>query len=237
MKMNEEFMREIWYRIRYEIPWIGKLYEKLIGKKRLEKIHQNQNKKLRAYGIEVIQNIEEILPDLGVKFFIDFGSLWGMFRDKKLIDYDWDIDYSLIITENFSWNNLETTLINNGYKKVKEWKLDGKITEQCYELKGVRIDFFGRWVCEDKMTGYTYGKASKLKKYNEYNVYSISTPNFSDTIKLNIDNFTVTIPTNTEQYLSLIYGDNWMIPDPNCALGPAIHYLENKVGIRKFFYD
>ena len=229
--MNNNVKR-IWYRIK-QYPLIGVPYQKLIGNRKTEKLFQQKSRQVKAFGKDAVALIEKALPELGVLYYIDFGSLLGVIRDHQFIDWDPDIDYALVITEKFDWSKLQKVMNTVGFTKIKEWRLEGKITEQTYMINELTVDFFGHYRSDDKMTAYVYSRIKgHIYKDGEYGVYSVITPSVSETKMDNIEDIWVNVPVNAEQYLVSLYNDDWDIPNPKWVAfsGPAYHFIDGKVG-------
>jgi len=49
-----------------------------------------------AKWVETLKEIKHILDDVGVKYWLDFGTLLGAVRDGKFIPWDTDIDLGML---------------------------------------------------------------------------------------------------------------------------------------------
>ena len=102
--------------------------------------------------------------------FVDYGTLLGVIRDKKIIEWDDDIDLGIIINDLFTWNNLEEIMYSFGLKKKHEFVYNNEITEQNYEKDYVSVDFFRHYEANDYSISYFYDR-NKNKKYPAENFY------------------------------------------------------------------
>lgn len=217
------------------------IVEKYIDKKNeKEKIIKAKDILLREVGYELISKVENTLADKGVMFFLDFGSLLGIIRDGKLIEYDRDIDYGIVISEYFTWKDLEMSLNNQGFKLIKQFSLDGNITEQTYVFNNLTVDFFCHY--KDNLQSYVYEYYRKKgyiynSKY-EYHVAKVNLKTVEHLKKIKIDNINITIPSDSDKYLESAYTDKWTERNPEwCAnMCPGYLELDEKIAYIKYFY-
>lgn len=71
--------------------------------------------KIRA--LADLRLIKKILGKLNVKFFLMYGTLLGVYRDKDFIEHDTDIDIGILGTDNIDRVRIE--LENNNFRIVK----------------------------------------------------------------------------------------------------------------------
>ena len=141
-----------------------------------------------------------------------------MIREKRLLKNDYDIDYGVIIDDQNSWKILETSLAEIGYKKIRDFLLDNKVTEQTYRNnKGAEIDFFGHFIINDNLYFYSYDKLQEVEYPSEnlWTAYILNNGKYKGTKIIMTDIGMVTVPSNAEEYLSCNYNDDWMQPNPN----------------------
>lgn len=231
--MSKDSIKTIWHWIK-QYPIIGIPYQKLFGKKKTEKLFKEKSEHVKKYGVSAVKYIEEALINLGVPFYIDFGSLLGVIRDRKFIEWDPDIDYAIVVDKQFEWNKLQGELGKYGFRKIKEWKQEGIITEQTFQIEKLTVDFFAHYIEGSSMEAFVYSRVKgHIYKNNEFGVYSVITPRVFDTTQVSIGEVSVSVPTNAEEYLASLYNTDWKIPNPNWVAfsGPAYHLLPGCVGI------
>ncbi|MDY6063075.1 MAG: hypothetical protein SPI53_04740 [Erysipelotrichaceae bacterium] len=225
-------IKKIKYRLK-NISFIGKTYEKFIGSKKVKKIENERRKSLKNDGLKNIAIIESALSESGVRFFLDFGSLLGIIRDRKFMEWDSDIDYAVYINDEFTWDKLEEILKGCGMKKLKQFRYNDEITEQTYINGKLTIDFFNH--TEDEKNSYTYvyfnKKGIKYKNDNEYSVSKLCMYKVKGIKIININETDIHIPDEPEKYLASIYTDGWKIPNPNWVAekGPSWNEIENAI--------
>ena len=175
-------------------------------------------------GNNVIEDIEKVLDEyvpLQNRYFLDFGGLLGVIRSGKLIKWDNDVDYGIIIDESFSWSDLEKYLLSKGYEKKKQFKFNNMITEQNYEKNGVGVDIFAHYLTNKGSLCYCYYRKNG-HIYNdryEMHVMQFYTTRLDNTSLFTGEDMKVHIPNNVEKYLADIYTSDWRIPNPNWVAG------------------
>ncbi len=111
---------------------------------------------LQENGLEITSKISKVLDNSGIEYFFTYGTLLGLIRNGGFMKHDIDLDLGVIRTGEFSWNKLNSLLTNVGFKQLHEFSLDGEITEQTYEYKGMTIDFFIYEKENEHMISYVY---------------------------------------------------------------------------------
>ena len=170
-------IKKVWYRFK-SIRIVGDTYQKLIGDKKIQRKVALEKEELEHNGINYLNTIEETMNKSGGLYYVYAGTLLGIIRDKKLIKWDRDIDYAVVITDKFSWKDLETAMSLSGFKKVREFKLDEMVTEQTYKVKGLLVDFFEQFYEGAKRIQYSNEHISDVTydSDSEYSVYRVVLP-------------------------------------------------------------
>lgn len=69
----------------------------------------------------------------------------------------------MVITEDFSWSDLQKVMAKSGFRKIREFVFEGLVTEQTYQVDKLTIDFFGQFYDGNKMIQYSYDKLDGVK--------------------------------------------------------------------------
>lgn len=226
--------KEIKARIK-SIPLIGNTYNLLYGNRKTARIIQKKRELLHSEGYDLAGRIDDALTNRNVLFYLDYGSLLGIVRSGRFIGHDYDMDYSIYITEDFGWNDLEKVMLGLGLKIAHQFRLNGVITEQTYAFGALTVDFFGHFDDDKNSIAYLYYK-KKNKVYHsvcEWNVAEIRAKKIAGTKRIKADGRIYTVPDEAEEYLASIYTDNWRVPNPNWESdkGPAWNDREDLIGI------
>lgn len=228
-------VKRIWHKIK-AIPLIGVPYQWLIGKRKAEYEVKKQKQAFDDNGLRYINTINQILQKTNAIFYVYAGTLLGIVRDGALIKWDLDVDYAVVINDSFGWEHLEKTMHASGYKKVREFVLDGEIREQAYQVGKMKIDFFGQFYDGDCMVQYSYERIPEIRypDSDAFSVYKVTLPKVTKTKYINVDEVKVPVPENAEDILASIYNDDWRVPNPNWKSnsGKASQLIEGKFGYR-----
>lgn len=221
------------------VPIIGNIYDRLYGNKKVKRIQEEKRELLHKNGYDLAEKIENVLFGCNVMYFMDFGNLLGIVRSGHFISHDFDMDYGIYITEQFGWNDLESVLGSIGLKKVSQFTLNGKITEQTYAFNELTVDFFNHFEDEENNIAYIFYK-KKSKIYNsiyERSVAVLKMYKFHGTKKIQTEGKTFTIPNEPEKYLASIYTEDWRVPNPNWVSekGPSWNARDDLIGILETF--
>ena len=217
----------------------NRFLKKLLKIYKQAKINKLQRKKINSikkHGPNIVQELESCLKNTGLVYFATCGTLLGLIREKRLLKNDYDIDYGVIIDDQNSWKILETSLAKIGYKKIRDFLLDNKVTEQTYRNnKGVEIDFFGHFIIKDNLYFYSYDKLQDVEYPSEnlWTAYILNNGKYKGTKIIMTDIGMVTVPSNAEEYLSCNYNDDWMIPNPKFEsnTGKGCHKIKDMFGV------
>lgn len=223
--------------------FFGALYDIYLNIK-LKKIIKTKNKKFSESGIETFQDLCKLLNERNIKFWLCYGTLLGYVRENGILKHDFDFDIGL-------WNDdyskeLESALEAHGFKLMHQFKsiTDYPAFEQTYEKNGVSIDFFYHYANEDKIWTNVFYR-EKFEDNLEKGLFRIRKLDYpkAELQKVTFLNTSVFIPSNAEEYLAEIYGDNWRIPDPNydwhngpknnCTVSDAYGIMENTIQITR----
>ncbi|MBE6288214.1 MAG: hypothetical protein E7099_08540 [Mediterranea massiliensis] len=189
-------------------PFTNFLYKKFHIEERVRFYHErNQMADFAKKGDGVIEYIHAVLKQSGNDFFIDAGTLIGIYRDGQLLKRDMDVDIAVKVNDQKDAFKIRKLLQENGFilKIMFRTSKDGLI-QDAFDYNGIRVDlcYFKSSIKNDychilfddnKIAKMTFSKieATKLYKYKNQNVY---------------------IPMDTEKYLEERYGKKWRKPDP-----------------------
>jgi len=161
--------------------------------------------KYRVYNVETaavnLLEFKRVLDKYNINFWISHGTLLGVYRDGKLIDYDHDCDISLKVSEFSKFIDAHEGLLEVGFKPIRliynERKFQRSVS---YGRKKTYIDVMGyRKINNDlweRMPGCVLLRDSQIKELN--------------TIKFQGETFNVV--QDIERYLLAHYGKKWRQP-------------------------
>lgn len=210
-------LKTLKYKIK-NIPFIGNTYQLLIGNRKIKREQNLAKQRLQKYGIDLLTQIESTLDSFTGDFlyFADYGTLLGIVRDHNFIGWDMDVDYAVILNEDFDWVKFENHLRNNSFKKVREYQYKSKIKEQTYEYKGLTIDIFFKTDDGENSIAYGFYKKEDYRYDTPYERH-VNETKYIRILKTRKEAFKgihVTVPENAEAYLENIYSKSWHVPNP-----------------------
>lgn len=208
--------------------------------------HRKENKNFLKNGKKVLKQADIAFKEIGVNYWLEFGTLLGAIRNKDFIKHDLDLDFGMFLKD-YSKNN-EAILKKHGFKKIRSFTIDngeyGREESYCY--LGVTIDIFYFTKIPDSNQAYCHlfkpleGK-SRDKTIRELG--GLIPKEFKLEIKsigsIQFLNKEYPIPLASENHLTDIYGSSYMIEDPTWETGKGertnVSILTDKVGIRKMY--
>ncbi len=186
----------------------------------MKKIKENYKKEIfKRKAPNILLLLVDILEKNEIYYWIEYGTLLGVIRENKIIEHDYDIDIGMLESK-IDKVKLEKILKKNGFKKFGEISLNGKVTENKYRYKKLKIgiDFYFFSEEKNKIKGYCYSKlpnltyTETLKKLNGLIAYECIFKKF-DIIKYEVYGKETKIPQNYSEHLIEYYGKDYMIPD------------------------
>ena len=159
----------------------------------------------RKYDIIELKNVTNILQELNIKYWLDYGTLLGAYRNKKVITYDCDLDISILFDkELFNSESLCEILSQDYY--IMHHSVDSYICiypKNNPQFTMVHIDIYF-WHIESKL----------VKSITWSNIY---TPNhFYDELEsVELNGLDFKCPRHLDQYLQFRYGIDFMEEKPN----------------------
>lgn len=192
---------------------------------------QKRRNEISKYGLSVIKEIDQYINASGIECFVDSGTLLGTVRERKLLSWDYDIDFGIFLTKKHGWDYFETCMTQIGYKKVKQFIYNNDITEQTYKKADILVDFFNHYSDENHSYYYAYiwKQGFLYANLNYMHALRYKTVKITGLKMAKLDSISVHIPKEAEQYLSALYGEDWRIPNPDWkedGLLPTCEFLE-----------
>lgn len=139
---------------------------------------------------------KKISDKYDIEFWLSFGTLLGVYRDGKLIDYDHDIDISIRTSESNKFILADKELIENGFEPVRVEVRSPLIS---WGRKGTYLDVYGF----SKRDDVTWSMAH----------YLIPDDQIKEFEYIEFEGEFFNTPKDVEKYLSTHYG-NWRVPAP-----------------------
>ncbi|MFJ7838524.1 LicD family protein [Lysinibacillus sphaericus] len=158
-----------------------------------------EDKNTNEYATNLLKELIKHLNKGNVDYFIDYGTLLGIVRDGKLIEWDEDIDFKVRDTSKDNLLELLNTFIGK-YPSItlkKDQSSGIRLCIACTNINPFTIDFEVLkekdecYFTDEYIFPYEFFIASSLYRWNEIEVK---------------------VPKLYEKYLVYIYGDDWRVP-------------------------
>jgi hypothetical protein len=101
--------------------------------------YKRKRKMIQKYGFELLEDIHSILNQEKIEFFVDFGTLLGIIREKSFIKHDLDMDVGVIKQDDETIKKVKDLLINNGCVLKYEYIYKGKLYSPLIDLEKIFV--------------------------------------------------------------------------------------------------
>lgn len=143
--------------------------------------------------------ISKILDDLNIFYFIQGGTLLGARREKKFIEWDWDVEISLLYEDlNLNFDKIINELIVRGFNITSCNKNKHNIKIDC-------IKDYSEEVSSYTLLGWSYHPTENKYKRGQMNIPEKFLKKYEKIIFYNKEFNT---PYPIDEYLTYQYG-NW----------------------------
>jgi len=175
---------------------------------------------------KALKEATDLLDELGVRYFLAFGTCLGLVRDKGLIKWDWDVDLISLGEDNEKIETNVDKLTAAGFTEFKrkqdipKWKKsetekseENYVRTYSFKKYGCRVDIDPAYISAD-------GESRIILKGRKREMFCAKYPAhwFDTEITSDVEyrGKRYRIPHNVEDYLESNYGPNWNVP----AYGP-----------------
>ncbi len=158
-------------------------------------LYEGRKEMDKEVAIRNLKELAELLSAAGIQSGPAFGSLLGIVRDHDFIAWDEDIDMYILQEQETAFRSLLWKMRENGFELVRyDWRGLYSVMRD-----GEYIDF------------YVFRSVSPELRNNGGPTF-IFEKYFRDTVRVNFKGVSLTIPSDSEELLSFLYGDSWRTP-------------------------
>lgn len=174
-----------------------------------------RNKIFRKNALNLLKHFKNTLDSYEIKFWLEFGTLLGAYREHNFITHDCDLDVGVFYKDRLK---IYQCLISAGFTFVHEYRTygDSKLGfEQTFEYLGVTIDIFYFHIDNNQLYCNSYSIfPNSTNEKDGFQVKKIFW-NYMGFSKIQFQNMEFDVPAPIENHLIEHYGKNFMIPNPN----------------------
>jgi hypothetical protein len=179
----------------------------------------------REHMHDISHYVSDCLLKIGVIHWLEGGSLLGAVRENgKLLDWEDDIDISILLNEDTTWERLSTQLFEQGERDgyfINSFQVAGLVTVsfdaprpwpfrwERNRLRGeIRVDIaVYRKVISHGAAVLERRSPKGIMPDTEYGGYGVPLGIVLPTSKINFEGRNIACPKNSDAYLRLLYGD------------------------------
>jgi len=174
---------------------------------------------IKEQAIQNLKDIKAILNELGIIFWLDFGTLLGAYRDKDFCEGDEDdVDLGLWYKNKSKTEEVIKRAEEKGFIVLHNWKNeitlgrgDSRVDLFFYHRNGEEA-YTNLYTIKDEVANYVVVPANLIENYQTINFYK--------------EEFL--IPSPVEEYLKVKYGD-WKTPISREVYRPSNSNLHKAV--------
>lgn len=150
----------------------------------------------KKIALEVLSEVSQYLE--GYQYFLDAGTLLGVYRNGDFIDHDTDLDFAIVMdpTQELNFPTPEWPL-------VAVWNYRNYPMQRAYVYKGIVIDFYFY---------YSNIEENMIVNHNDHGVLKLKLTDSLPITPYKFKNRKVNLPQSAEKVLESEYGSEWRIP-------------------------
>ncbi len=151
---------------------------------------------------ELLFYTDRLFKEHNVPYWIDYGTLLGMYREKDIIAYDDDVDCSIDLKYTDNITSLASQIENDGYVLDSSNK---DVVQRIFlsEVNKLHIDIF------------TFRSTGKVMESQYKPTYDFLIENIKPMGTIQCWGREFPAPNDIPLFLAMRYGEDYMIPRPN----------------------
>ncbi len=193
---------------------IGKTKARLTRSRRLSIENEKKRQGIQSIGISVLKDVQDILRDLDVQSFADFGTCLGLVREGHLLYHDLDMDIGVIAGRE-KMDEIHRSMEDKGYRIWRQYAWQDRIVEESYYFGDIKVDLNYYENTDRSARTWLFYRKPKYKYKNTWTRHVVEM-NYSPISGIHFREFDgkqVALPNNPEQLLEEKYGPGWKHPD------------------------
>ncbi len=211
----------------------------VLGKRKRDSIRNKKRlmkaaRRVQEVGPEIFRVFSQIVQEEKCEFWPFWGTLLGAYREKGFIKHDDDIDVGMFSKD--IGLRLVDKMIEKGFVVLhvavdKDFK--GGL-HLAFKYKDVKFDIYS--FDKDEVSGvntvfcpipYNYAKWGEACRTDIMDILHVKVPGWKSLIEIPFEDGKISIPSNTDEILKVLYGVDYMKPMPGIKAEQQL--TENKI--------
>jgi len=169
-----------------------------------------------TYLVDCFRYTNGFLKEIGVKYWLDFASLLGLYRDQRIIPWDKDVDFSIMVEDAPRILEHYEKIRKAGYHPMYRSHKEIYPSEEFpFETETGSVEVVKFFISQqNRLHSDMYCHAEqngKITRMNPSWPCTVFDASFvKDLKKASFYGCDVYIPQRTEEYLCLLYGEDFM---------------------------
>ncbi len=150
----------------------------------------------KQVALEVLSEVSDFLE--GFDFFLDSGTLLGIYRNGDFIDHDTDIDFAIVIDP-----SKDVVFPTPDWPLVAVWNYRNLPMQRAYMYKGIVVDFYFY---------YSHFESDLLVNHSDHGVLKLRVEDSLPPTTFEFKDLKVKLPKYPSKVLESEYGNDWIKP-------------------------
>ena len=197
--------------------------------KKAEKVKEAKRHYIQANGMEVLQEVQTILSELGITSFADFGTCLGLVREGALLKHDLDMDVG-VIAKPEDREKIRITLERRGFQLWRQYCYQGNAVEESYYYRDIKVDLNFYEMTDDYARTWLFYMKPGHKYENSWtrHVVQMTYSPIRGVKYAEFNGSRIALPEDPELLMTEKYGPSWRTPDTGWIYweSPAAEKLE-----------
>lgn len=201
-------------------------------------IKSSASKRIRRKGYGILETVSSLFDENALVGYIYYGTLLGFVREGDFIKGDYDIDFACLANGDQDILLVRNKMLEKGFKLCSSCYYDGKIVEESFLIKRIRVDISYFRYCPNDNAWETFVL---------YSSENNGTPCFKALWEVNHDmplkidkkvfkNKKINLPANSNIFIARLFGDGWKKPDKDWKwdAAPNVSHAE-RAGEKRYY--
>ena len=179
-----------------------------------------RRKQVQKYGYEIVEFMYKIALQMNVDIWIDWGTFLGYYREGKILEHDYDLDFSTWKKDKVFHQKLKKNILENRAQLVREFCYNGEVVTETYCYKNILFDVEYYETDGKQIWTYSFDLAKETVLVQTRKKQIIKGMNlyifYTDSLDFKEGTFTngvkCCVPLDAEKRVIELYGKDWHLP-------------------------